>query len=538
MAGFSQRLPAASQHLHENLQMVKFITAKEVPALIRDGDTIYTTGMMMAGLAEQALLEMEQSFLATGHPRDLTFYTPVGQGNFKDKGMAHFAHEGMTRRVVAAHYGVGGPRLAELVRNEQVEAYNWPQGVLAVMPRHVAGRRGGVFTKVGLGTFVDPRLEGGKINRRAQEDLVEVRQLDGEEFLYFKPPRVNVALIRGTTADEHGNITLSREGVLTDALTIAQAARACGGIVIAQVEDVARAGTLHPNQIKVPGVLVDYVFVADPEHHIQSEKAHFNPALTGDLRVPLHRIAPLPLDERKIIARRAAVYLRPGDVLNLGIGMPEGVAAVAAEEGVADDITLTLETGPIGGVPAGGFEFGHSVNPEVIVEHSAQFDFYDGGGIDIAYLGLAQVDAEGNVNVSKFGGRAVGCGGFINITQNATKVAFCGTFTAGGLKVAVEDGQLHIVQEGRDRKFIQRVEQVTFSGRYAASVKQPVLYITERAVFRLRSAGLELIEVAPGIDIERDVLAHMDFKPLIRDVKPMDPALFQPVWGQLKSAMT
>ena len=278
--------------------------------------------------------------------------------------------------------------------------------------------------------------------------------------------------------------------------------------------------------------------MADPEHHIQSEKAHFNPALTGDLRVPLHRIAPLPLDERKIIARRAAVYLRPGDVLNLGIGMPEGVAAVAAEEGVADEITLTLETGPIGGVPAGGFEFGHSVNPEVIVEHSAQFDFYDGGGIEIAYLGLAQVDAEGNVNVSKFGGRAVGCGGFINITQNATKVAFCGTFTAGGLKVAVEDGQLHIVQEGRDRKFIQRVEQVTFSGRYAASVKQPVLYITERAVFRLRSAGLELIEVAPGIDIERDVLAHMDFKPLIRDVKPMDPALFQPVWGQLKSAMT
>ena len=514
--------------------MVRFIDASDVPALVKDGDTLYTTGMMLAGLAEGALVELEKAFLATGHPRDLSFYTPVGQGNFKDKGMAHFAHEGMTKRIVAAHYGVGGPRLAELVRNNQVEAYNWPQGVLAVMPRQLAGRHGGVFTKVGLGTFVDPRLEGGKVNARASEDLVEVRHLDGEEYLYFKPPHVNVALIRGTTIDERGNLTLEREGVMTDPLAIAQAARACGGIVIAQVEQVAKAGTLHPKQIKVPGVLIDYAFVARPEHHTQSEKAHFNPALTGDLKVPTSQIAALPLDERKVIARRAAIYLQPGDVLNLGIGMPEGVAAVAAEEGVADQLTLTLETGPIGGVPAGGFEFGHSVNPEVIVEHSAQFDFYDGGGIDIAYLGLAQADAQGNVNVSKFGGRAVGCGGFINITQNAKKVAFLGTFTAGGLQVAVEDGRLRIVQEGSSRKFIHHVEQVTFSGRYAASVKQPVLYITERAVFRLRSAGLELIEIAPGIDLERDVLAHMDFVPLMRDVKVMDAALFQPVWGRLK----
>ena len=515
--------------------MVQFITAAEVASLVKDGDTIYTTGMMLAGLAEEALSVLEASFLSSGHPRDLCFYTPVGQGNFKDKGMAHFAHEGMTRRVVAAHYGVGGPRLAELVRNNQVEAYNWPQGVLATMPRQVAGRHGGVFTKAGLGTFVDPRLEGGKLNSRATDDLVEVRLLDGEEYLYFKPPKVQVALIRGTTIDERGNLTLEREGVMTDPLAIAQAARACGGIVIAQVEQVARAGTLHPKQIKVPGVLIDYAFVAQPQHHVQSEKAHFNPALTGDLRIPVNQIEPLPLDERKIIARRAAIYLQPGDVLNLGIGMPEGVAAVAAEEGVSDQMTLTLETGPMGGVPAGGFEFGHSVNPEVIVEHSAQFDFYDGGGIDIAYLGLAQADAQGNVNVSKFGSRAVGCGGFINITQNARKVAFLGTFTAGGLQVAVDDGRLRILQEGRTRKFIHHVEQITFSGHYAASVKQPVLYITERAVFRLRSAGLELIEVAPGVDVQRDILAHMDFTPLMRDVRTMDAALFQPVWGQLKA---
>ena len=514
--------------------MVKFIQSTAVAHLIKDGDTIYCAGMMLAGLAEEAMVELEKSFLSVGHPRKLTLYTPVGQGNFKDKGMAHFAHEGMVKRFVAAHYGVGGPKVSELVRENRCEAYNWPQGVLAVMPRQVAGRHGGVFTKVGLGTFVDPRIEGGKVNSRAIEDLIEVRDLDGEEYLYFKPPIVNVALIRGTIADERGNITMDREGVMIDALSIAQAARACGGIVIAQVEEIARAGSLHPKQIKVPGMVVDYVYVAKPEHHVQSDKAHFNPALTGDLRVPMHRVEALPLDERKIIARRAAVHLRAGDVLNLGIGMPEGVAAVAAEEGVADQLTLTLETGPIGGVPAGGFEFGHSVNPEAIVEHSAQFDFYDGGGIDISFLGLAQVDRYGNVNVSKFNGRAVGCGGFIDISQNAKKVAFCGTFTAGGLEVKIEDGNLRIVKEGRQQKFIEQVEQISFSGSYSASVNQPVLYITERAVFRLQQGFLELIEIAPGIDLERDVLAQMHFRPVMKQVKLMDPAIFQYSWGKLK----
>ena len=513
--------------------MVKFIESHEVPSLIRDGDTVYSTGMMLAGLAEEAFYEIEKAFLEGEHPRDLTWYFPVGQGNFKDKGMAHLAHEGLIKRFVAAHYGVGGAKLSDLVRENRTEAYNWPQGVLSVMPRQVAGRRGGVFTKVGLGTFVDPRIEGGKVNTRATEELVEVRELDGEEYLYFKPPTVNVGLIRGTVADERGNITLDREGVLLEALSIAQAARACGGIVIAQVEEIAQAGTLHAKSIKVPGILVDYIYVAKPEHHIQSEKTHFNPALTGDLKAPVNALTPLPLDERKVIARRAAIHLDPGDVLNLGIGMPEGVAAVAAEEGVTEQLTLTLETGLIGGIPASGPEFGHSVNPEVIIEHASQFDFYDGGGIDIAFLGLAQADRHGNVNVSKFAGRAVGCGGFINITQNAKKVAFLGTFTAGGLKVTVEDGKLRILQEGKNRKLIEQVEQITFSGEYAAKNRQPVLYITERAVFYLRPEGLQLIEIAPGIDLERDILAHMDFKPIMREIRQMDPAYFAPVWGGL-----
>lgn len=517
--------------------MVQFIESTRVPGLIKDGVTVYSTGMMLAGLAEEAFLEIEKSFLATGHPRDLSWYFPVGQGNFKDKGMARLAHEGLIKRFVAAHYGVGGPRLSEMVRDNKAEAYNWPQGVLSAMPRQVAGRRGGIFTKVGLGTFVDPRIEGGKMNACAHEDLVEVRELDGEEYLYFKPPKVDVGLIRGTVADERGNITLDREGVLLEALTIAQAARASGGIVIAQVEQIAQAGTLHPKSIKVPGVLVDFVYVAQAENHLQSEAAHFNPALTGDLKMPVSAIKPMPLDERKVIARRAAIHLAPGNVLNLGIGMPEGVAAVAAEEGVADLLTLTLETGLIGGIPASGAEFGHSVNPEVILEHTAQFDFYDGGGIDIAFLGLAQADRLGNVNVSKFAGRAVGCGGFINITQNAKKVAFLGTLTAGGLEVAVEEGRLRIVREGRSKKLIHAVEQISFSGAYAARTGQPVLYITERAVFRLVDGGLELIEIAPGIDLEKDVLAQMEFRPLMRNVKTMDPAFFAQTWGGLKGLL-
>jgi propionate CoA-transferase len=515
--------------------VVKFIESKDVPGLIKDGDTIYSTGMMLAGLAEEAFMHIERAFLDGGHPRDLSWYFPAGQGNFKDKGMARLAHEGLVKRIVAAHYGVGGPKLSALVRENKVEAYNWPQGVLSVMPRQVAGRRGGLFTKVGLGTFVDPRVEGSKLNARAADDLVEVRELDGEEYLYFKPPKVNVGLIRGTVADERGNITLDKEGVLLEAINIAQAARACGGIVIAQVESIAQAGTLHPKQIKVPGILVDYIYVAQPEYQRQSENAYFNPALTGDLKIPLHGLEPLPLDERKIIARRAATHLTSGSVLNLGIGMAEGVASVAAEEGVANQLTLTLETGPVGGLPASGHEFGHSINPEVIVEHSLQFDFYDGGGIDMAFLGLAQADRHGNVNVSKFGGRAVGCGGFINITQNAKRVAFLGTFTAGGLEVAVEDGKLKIIKEGKNRKLIDHVEQITFSGQYANRIRQPVLYITERAVFRLREDGLELIEVAPGIDIERDILAHMDFVPKMDNVRQMDPALFQANWGGLKA---
>ena len=511
----------------------RFIDASDVARLIPNGATVYCTGMGLAGFPEEVAKAVEAAFLATGHPRDLTLYHSTGVGNGKDRGMHHFAHEGLIKRLVGGHFGVGGPNLMRLIMEERIEAYNLPQGVLALLPRQVAGRRPGFITKVGLGTFVDPRIEGGKVNSISTDDLVQVIEMEGEEWLYFKAPKVDVALIRGSVADEKGNITMDREGVLLESLSVAQAARACGGIVIAQVEHVVKAGSLHSRQVKIPGVVVDYVVVGKPENHLQTMATYFNPAYAGDIKVVRGGLTPLPLDPRKIIARRAAMELKPGAVVNLGIGMPEGVAAVAAEEHVDHLMSLTLETGPIGGIPAGGFDFGHAINAEAVIEQPAQFDFYDGGGIDVAFLGLAQTDAHGNVNVSKFSGRPVGCGGFINITQNAGKVVFCGTFSAGDLQVDIADGGLRIKKEGAQSKFLDHVEQITFSGAYARSIHQPVLYVTERAVFRLTTEGMELIEIAPGIDLEQDVLAHMHFRPIIRDVTLMDAEIFKAEWGGL-----
>ncbi|KYZ75679.1 CoA-transferase [Anaerosporomusa subterranea] len=513
--------------------MIKVIASNAVGELVHDDATIYTCGFGLAGYAEEVAIGIKESFLATGHPRNLTVYHAAGIGNCRDRGIQHFAKEGLLKRIVAGHFGVGGQDINQLIIENRIEAYNLPQGVLTLMPRNIAGKRPGLITKVGLGTFVDPRVEGGKITNKAVEDLVQVVEFDAEEWLYYKAPKVDVAIIRGSIADEDGNLTLHREGILLETISVAQAAKACGGIVIAQVEHIVKAGSLHPKMVKVPGLFVDYLVVAKPENHYQTMGTYFNPAFAGDIKVPVDSIKPLEMDERKIIARRAAMELVSNAAVNLGIGMPEGIAGVAAEEKVDYLMTLTTEAGMIGGIPAGGLDFGHGVNAEAVIEMAYQFDFYDGGGIDVGFLGLAQMDRFGNINVSKFGPKTAGCGGFINITQTAKKVVYCGTFTAGGLKVKVENSKLVIVQEGKNKKFLQDVEQITFSGKYAAKVGQPVLYVTERAVFQLTAAGVELIEVAPGIDIEKDILQHMDFKPIINQVKQMDPAIFQEIWGGL-----
>jgi propionate CoA-transferase len=506
---------------------MKIISKEAAARLVKDGAAIGMSGFVGNDHPETLSSAIEERFLAEGHPCNLTVMFSAGIGDSKTRGSNHFGNPGMTKRIIGGHYGLA-PRLGKLITDNQAEAYNLPQGIVTHLFRAAAGKKPGVLSTVGLGTFVDPRVEGGKLNSLTTEDIVKVMEIDGKEYLFYQAVPLDVAIIRASTADESGNLTMEREAVFAEAISIAGAAKAKGGIVIAEVEHIAVKGTLDPKMVKVPGLLVDYVVIGDKDKFNQTWSEYYNPSYTGDVKIPLSAIPALPLDERKIIARRAAMELVPNSRVNLGIGMPEGVAAVAAEEGFGHLMTLTVEAGGFGGVPAGGLSFGATINAEAMIDHSYMFDFYDGGNLDLTCLGIAQVDSEGNLNVSKFGPRVVGCGGFINISQNAQKVVFCGTLTAGGLAVNVEEGKLKIVKEGKAKKFIRQVEQVTFSGKYARSINQPVLYITERAVFRLEQSGLVLTEIAPGVDLEKDVLAQVEAEVKVSpNLKLMDERIFK-----------
>ena len=506
--------------------MAKFMTPREAVELIKDGDTLATGGFLNNGFAESLAIALEERFVETGKPSDLTLVYAAGQGDGKDRGLNHLGHEKLLKRVIGGHWNLS-PKIGALAVANKIEAYNLPQGTISQLYRDIAAHKVGTITHVGLKTFVDPRIDGGKINDVTKEEIVELINIAGQERLLYKAFPLNVCFLRGTYADEKGNITLEKEGVTLDTTSMAQAVKNSGGTVIVQVEKVVKAGTLDPKKVKIPHIYVDVVVAVPAAEHMPEADPDMLAVYNGDLHIPADSLPPLPLGDRKIIARRAAMELQPGSVVNLGIGVPEAVALVANEEGIGDYMTLTVEAGPVGGIPAGGLSFGLSVNGDCILDQAYQFDFYDGGGLDLAYLGLAECDEAGNINVSKLGPRVTGCGGFINITLNAKRPFFCGTFTAKGLKIATGDGTLKIVQEGSARKFLKKVGHVTFSGEYAQEVNQPVLYITERAVFELRKDGLHLIEIAPGIDLEKDILAHMDFTPKM-DTPPklMDARIF------------
>lgn len=509
------------------MKKVKQISAKEAANLIHDGDSLILGGFIGAVVPEQIEKAIEHRFLSEGHPKNLNLIFAAGQGDSKEKANNRLAYEGMVANAIGGHWGLI-PRLQKLATENKITGYNLPQGVLCHLIRDSAAGKPGTLTQVGLGTFIDPRQEGGKINQKTQLDRVSLMTLKGKEYLFYDRIESNVALLRGTTSDEYGNISMEDECLLCENLASAQLVKNQGGTVIVQVKNVVKSGEIPPHNVKIPGIFVDYIVVCqDPEDHMQTFAEQHNPAYCGvGERIKTAKKA-RHLDIKKIIARRAALELYKKAIINYGIGAPEVIAEVTDEEGVTEFLTATVEPGAIGGTPAGGLSFGASAFPEAIITQDQMFDFYDGGGLDQAFLGLAECDQYGNINVSKFGPKIPGCGGFINITQNAKQVFFCGSFMAGKTEIKTGDGTLHIEKEGSIKKFIQNVQQITFSAKVAKENKKPVLYITERAVFKLTQKGFELIEIAPGVDLQKDILDQMDFKPLISsNLIEMDRRIF------------
>jgi len=505
----------------------KIIDSTDAVQLIRDGDVIASSGYGGHGVPEQLLVSIEQRFLDGAGPHGLTLVYAGGQGDAAGKGLNHLGHEGLLKRVIGGHYGLM-PKIARLAIDEKIEAYNFPEGVIVHLYRDIGGGSPGILSKIGLSTFVDPRQEGGKVNASATEDLVELMQIGGEDWLFYKAFPIDVALIRGTTADSEGNITMEREALSLETLSLAIAAKTSGGTVLCQVERVAEAGSLDSRNVHIPGVLVDAVVVAESANHMQTYGTQYSAAMSGEIRIPQWDLERLSLDERKAIGRRAAMELAADTLVNLGVGLPDVVGGVVGEEKIQDLVTLAIDPGVFGGVPQGGLDFGAAVNHQAVIDHAAAFDFINGGGLDTVFLGVGQVDGFGNVNVSRFSNRLAGCGGFINLTQRTHNVVFLTTFSSGGLETEVTSGGITILTEGRVAKFVEAVEQITFSGGLARDRGQHVLYVTERCVFQLGERGLDLIEVAPGIDVQSQILDLLPFDVEVGDdVAISDKALYE-----------
>jgi len=505
---------------------VAIISAQQAAELVQESQTLVTSGYIGAGFPEDLVWNLARRFEESGYPGDLTLVHAAGQGNWRDRGLGVLARPGLLRKVIAGYYATS-PEICDLVAEDLIEAYTFPQGVITQLFRNTAAGKPGLFTHIGLGTFVDPRIEGGKLNRVTTNDLVELAELGGRQLLFYPAFHLDVAFIRGTTADLNGNVSMEKEAATLEHLAIAQATRHCGGVVVAQVERLAQVGSLDPQRVKIPGNLVDYVVVAEPNRHWQTFDQPFDPALTGDVKSVLDGREPMALTADKVMARRAAFEMRPGDVVNMYHGESEALARVALEEGLLDRIHLTVAAGAAGGMPAGGLSYGLAYNPEAILDQASMFDFYHGGGLDLAVMPMVQVDRQGNVNVTRYGRTIKGCGSFVDVSQSARRVVFVGSHTIGS-HVNVGYGRVIIRREGRPRRFVDRVEQMSFSADEARRRGQQVLYVTERALYELGTNGLVLREVAPGVDLERDVLGVMAFRPEVPgSIRSMDEALFR-----------
>ena len=501
--------------------------------LLNDGDTIAISAAGIPGYPDYAVKCLEDRFLATGHPSGLTIYSGCGHGSPLRYGAGdRFAHPGFLKRTVCTHPSPN-IELGKRIDAGDIEAYILPQGALHKVYRSIAAKQPGILTKTGIGTYVDPRQDGGKANSNTTEDLVELMVIDGEEYLFYKSRPINAAIIRGTSADEQGNVTIEEEPLKLEILEIALAAKASKGKVIVQVKNAVAAGSLKAKDIVVPGEIVDAVIVCDEpeEYHRQTAATVYSPYLSGELISPPGAlIKPKSvLSVEDIVCRRAVYELVRGEIVNIGFGIGAGVGEVAELEGITKDLTFTLELGSFGGTPLGGADFGAALNPTSFISHTSMFDFYHGGGLDITFLGMAQIDSEGNVNVSRFGGRALGHGGFIDISESANKVVYCTTFSTKGFECSIENGCLNIIHDGSISKFVDKVEQITFNGKLSRNKGQEVVVCTERAVFCLVKDGVMLTEIAPGVNLEKDILGKMGFKPIISDnLKVMDQRIFIP----------
>lgn len=516
--------------------MTKFITATQAADLIEDNMTVAFGGFAAYSCPDEIFQALADRFKAKGHPKGLTATCTVSPGDAdmnSNQGMNRFAElPGFLDTVIAGHFG-NPPKLGKMIGENKIAGYALPLGIMVHLYGAVAANRPAVISHVGLGTYADPRIEGCKSNQKTidqNRDLVELINVEGKELLAYKTFPIDACIIRGTYADEEGNISMEQEGIGDASFDQAAAAHNSGGIVIVQVKEIVKSGSLNPKQVRIHKSLVDYVVkCSNPAlYHPQSYAFDYRPEVSGEIKIPEDEIEVMPLNERKVIARRSAMQLKPNSVINMGIGVPSGVANVANEEGFADQLCVSIEAGPFGGVSVEGVAFSGAINPEALSNLSDVFNLYDGGFLDMTFLGAAQIDRHGNVNVSKFGGRCTGPGGFINITQNTKKVHFLGTFTTIGLKEDIYDGKLHILQEGSEKKFVNEVEQITFSADFAKEHDQEVMFITERAVFKLERDGLTLTETAPGVDLQKDILDQMEFKPHIsKNLKEMDPRIFK-----------